>query len=100
MCYGVMVLELAWNLGPLHRPAQIQQLSIDISALITSKLHFFMLYHSCFLARLHCHSGVDGNSSLLGRDAHNVVGETVSELSTIHAALIFKENHSLWIDLP
>jgi hypothetical protein len=28
------------------------------------------------------------------------MGEIVSELWTFHAALIFKDNRSLWIDLP
>jgi len=46
------------------------------------------------------HGGVDGNSSLLGCDAHFVNGEIVSELPTIYVALIFKDNRSLWIDIP
>ena len=46
------------------------------------------------------HSGVDGNLSLLGCDEHFVVGEVVSELSTIRATFIFKDNRYLWIDLP
>lgn len=46
------------------------------------------------------HSGVDGNSGLLVCGVHFVDGEIVSELSTIHATLIFEDNRALWIDLP